>query len=249
MSKLLTLLAPSSGGGASGPTDPATLSPYEHYTETNWVSNDWECNITNAEFDTKSVHITATTVNGLTAYQSDGYALSALSSISSSPRSLYYDAGGDMTFYFVFRIYTGVTGKYLYWLPDAVDGNKGLIGYVTGAGKPSFYARDNSSRDLIITSTNAQNDNNPHVYAYRLHNVTNEAYADLWVDNVKETQVTLSPWTQIYNNAQIPKLVGDYTGNNSARMTLCEVAYFKTAHTDDQCSGVSQFLMSKWGVS
>lgn len=233
----------------TGPLDPATLSPAEHYLETTWNgSGHWTNGQTAGVFDTRTSGITATTVNSLKAYVSNGTTTQILRSLSSTPIALQFaDTETWITYYMVFAVSAGApVNRYPFWMAET--GGDEHFGFHNADGTVGFWWRDVSNRAATQVTPAAVSDGNPRVYAWRVNNVTNAVVADLWVNGTKNTTVSTNPMTKIANTST-PNLFNTVIANNAFQGTWCELIQFKAEHTDGQIERVTTFLKSKWGIT
>jgi hypothetical protein len=256
MSRFLLLYdAPSSGGGGGGGgVDPATLTPAEHYNDTTvsatpvyWVDIVGSA----AAFDSKGAGILPTTYNSLACWNNTNGADYYFRSASSTPRAMQWaNTENWITIYMVIGLSSSFNNSgYPFQFIDGAGGGSGVFGYATqGTGVMSFIVRDGTP-NTMTQLTGDLRDSTPRVYAWRIKNVTNDGISDLWINDVKSATVTVNPFVPIASDGNSTLFNTVTTGEGAWLSQFCEVILFKAEHTDDQCSGISQFLMAKWGLS
>jgi hypothetical protein len=221
--------------------DPSTNNPIAIYNELGHIGGDWEDNISSEKFET-AIGVSATTINSLSAWLSNGVVTSRLQNVGGASFP-FLTTDTDLVWYFVLSPKSSVVNRYPFQFPSAGAGS--FYGFYNGT-TITFNFRDDDLNTCTNTATVANDE--VIVVAVQIHQELNNCTMDLWRNGVKASQATQSTFTPIEGdvNSNLFNLVANNAGWYGR---IAEIDFFVGTHSDALVEKISAFLMNKWGVS
>jgi hypothetical protein len=235
----------------TGPLDPGTLSPAEHYKEDSWDVKEWVDSIgSTAKWDAgDGIWQTATTKNSLFCYEGSGSG--NLTSTTTPKAQDSFNNTGDLTMYYVYR-WDGTINDTMTWMNGNQTNEIFRIKFATG-NKHYTQFTDSSSTSLIsYPDTPTYSGGDWFVTGIRLKNQTNDGELTIVHKQSKGTPITDATWLPTDFTSGVigaNKLWTNNTGSETYDGVIAEIIQFTDYHSDETMLRVNQFLQNKWDIT